>query len=332
MDDSQADQLQQDGATRSEQAAVTPGTASAAAEPRRAESSRAKRSPPRGRRAGRPATNPQRQARTYRDKLRAAGADVAAICAANAWARDHRVALDNAAELVERHATATAQPEHVQPELEPVEPARQPAPPYEATPTGPVLEVPYQVVTPEAPPASEPELVQPADPAGFAALGEEEPVQEPAAEAAEEPSDPDTTYMGEPADLVEACSQSVLFLLGSLAELTRGHPLVDLTRPVERVLFRGTPVERTVRGDPVVRITELCGVGLARRAQAAVDAVDGPPGKPGIAWELVPLGLALALPFAGAATGIAVAGGKVFMRGARGAAAGVGRLFTRGRR
>jgi|GEM_PF-6331730 len=312
----QAEQLPEDASASSEQAASVAGAPAKAGPARRAKSSRSKRSP--ARRGGRPASNPQRQARTYRDMLRAAGSDVAAICAANAWARAHGVPLDGPAELVELHSRQQAAP----------------PPPSAPPPAAPPPE-----------PEQGPELVEPVDPSAF-----DQPPDDAAQEDAEdkegvmdggampaEPPDPSRpTYMGEPPELVEACARGPLFVLGALAELTRGG-LLDLTRPVERTLFAGTPFARDVRADPVTRLSELAGVGIARRVQAAAAsaATGGGAAHPSVAWELVPLGLAfagaVALPNVGLVSGAAKSVGGWLLRGAQGAAGGLGRLFSRGR-
>ncbi|AGC45454.1 hypothetical protein MYSTI_04154 [Myxococcus stipitatus DSM 14675] len=343
--DSQAEQP--NGGEYSEHAPASAQPSATAGTPRRAKSSRRKRGASRG---GRPASNPARQARSYRDMLRAAGADVEAICEANDWARQHGVPLDGAAELVERHAQEQAE-RRVQKYREYLREAqgdvnevinanawaRENGVPLdaEAERLGDEWDARRNEQTSGPPPPSEPpasaevppeEPVQPADPDGFASLGDE---PQPEVLPPEEPKGP--TYMGEPVDMVEAFSQAALFLAGSLAELTRGHPVMDLTRPIERVLFKGTPVERTVRGDPVARVSELTGVGLARRAQRAMAAVDGPAGKPGIGWELVPLCAALGIPLVVHAKGAVVSAARGYMAGARGAAACVGRLLRRGR-
>ncbi|TQF17229.1 hypothetical protein FJV41_04085 [Myxococcus llanfairpwllgwyngyllgogerychwyrndrobwllllantysiliogogogochensis] len=322
----QAEQLQEDASARSEQSSSVMGAPAKAGEPRRAQSSRSKRSP--ARRGGRPASNPHRQARTYRDKLRAAGADVAAICEANAWARAHDVPVDGAAELVELHSRERAAP-------------AAPPPPSAPPPSAPPPPAPAE-------PEQGPELVDPVDPSVF-----DRPLGDAAHDDPSDDGEPDPghagprpppqptdpthpTYMGEPPELVEACARGPLFVLGALAELTRGG-LLDLTRPVERTLFAGTPFARDVRADPVTRLSELAGVGIARRVQAAAAsaATDGGVAHPSVAWELVPLGLAfagaVALPNVGLVSGAAKSVGGWLLRGAQGAAGGLGRLFSRGR-
>ncbi|MCE9674080.1 hypothetical protein LY474_40455, partial [Myxococcus stipitatus] len=174
-----------------------------------------------------------------------------------------------------------------------------------------------------AEPAGE-DLVDPVDPSAFA------PAAEPAAPESAPP--PAESYMGEPAALVEACARGPLFVLGAIAELTRGSA-VDLTRPVSRTLFAGTPVERTVNADLVTRMAELTGVALARKVQAASRVGAGPAGHPSVGWELVPLGLAfvgaVAVPSAGRLSGLASAVGGWLRRGATGAAQASSRIFSR---
>jgi hypothetical protein len=268
---------------------------------------------------------------------------VAAIIKANEWARAHGVPVDGAAELVERSAPHN------------LTPAADDAP----APSGPVLDVPFSRVEPPpaaaapapppadaaAPGAPGPELVDVADPTAFPDLAP--PGSPPpdlgggAAGTTSEPpkseAPPKDTFMGERADLVEACAKGPLFVLGAVAELTRGG-LIDLTRPVERTLFAGTPVERKVAADPVTRLSELAGVAIARRIQAAAEAAGnaGEEGKPSLKWELVPLGLAfgaaVVVPAADRLKGAASAVGSWFARGAAGAAANVSRLLRRGSR
>jgi len=305
---------------------------------------------------GRPASSPDRWPRSYREMLRRAGDDVDAITKANGWARAHGVPVDAMAGALERAAKERP--------LTPM-PAEVP----EAS--GPVLDVPFSRVEASpsgesAPPVSAPagagapELVEPVDPSVFPDLappvaasgaGTGSPSAEgatgagtpgapaggaegaAAASAPKEPEPAGPTYMGENPELVEACAKGPLFVLGALAELTRGG-LIDLTKPVERTLFQGTPLERSVRADPVTRISELTGVAIARRVQAAAaKAGDGASGKPSVGWELVPLALAfggaVAVPSAGLLSGAAKVVGGWFTRGAAGAAAGVSRVFAR---
>ncbi|MCY1003718.1 hypothetical protein OWM54_41900 [Myxococcus sp. MISCRS1] len=349
----QHDQVDDSASVLGEQAPATAQPAAAAGAPRRAHSTRRKQP---ARRGGRPASNPQRQARTYKDMLRAAGTDVEAVCEANAWARQHQVPLDGLAELLEARerttpaaayrqmladadgessaiidandwarergipldAAAEQVEDRIADEIERAERERQAAAQTQATPPG-------------ASPAGD--VVNPVDPSVFAP-----PPPEPEAAPAEEPKrEQRETYMGEPPDLVEACARGPLFVLGAIAELTRGG-LLDLTKPVERTLFAGTPFQRDVRADPVTRMSELSGVAIARRVQAAASsaASAGTNAHPSVAWELVPLGLAMAgavaLPNIALVTGAAKAVGGWLMRGAQGAAGGVGNLFRRGAR
>ncbi|MBZ4422017.1 hypothetical protein [Myxococcus sp. RHSTA-1-4] len=341
VDEAPVDELRDDSSE-----ALRPGNARKAG---RARKPGRRREAGRGAKGGRPATNPGRWPRTYREMLRKAGSDVAAIVKANAWGRAHGVALEGAAELVERNAPH----------------ALTPAADEDPAATGPVVDVPFSRVdappaedgTPPTPPAdagapgaAAPELVEVVDPSVFPDLappgspppdvgaGTSSSTSEAPA-ASEAPPKPADSFMGEPADLVEGCARGPLFILGAIAEMTRGS-VIDLTRPVERTLFKGTPVERTVTADPVTRMGELAGVAIARRVQAAAalaaEKGDAAGGKPSVTWELVPLGLAfgaaVVVPSAGKLKGAAAAVGGWFMRGAAGAAAGVSRLVRRGAR
>lgn len=279
-------------------------------------------------RGGRP-VNPQsnRKVRTYREKLRAAGTDLRGICAANAWARAHGVQIDGAAELLERSAPAMDVSYRVEhglpgPELHDHQ-AAEPELGHE------------QAAGPELGDHPEPELEDVVDPSVFPDLGGVAPDDEAEPKQEAPPAD---TFMGERPDLVAACAQAPAFVFGALARLTEGRA-IDLTRPVKVTLFKGTPVERAVDADPVTRLAELTGVAMARRiekaAAAAAEAGDAGGGKPGVAMELLPLGLAFGaaviVPSADAAKGIGLAAVGWLLRGAQGAAAGVSRLF-RGRR
>jgi hypothetical protein len=297
---------------------------------------------------GRPATNPSRWPREYRDKLRKAGSDLGAIVRANQWAREHGVPVEPAAELLERNARNFA-----------------PAPAAQASTPGPVLDVPFSqvppmraepsaapvspLVEPEAPGA---ELVEPEAPSGSAddarASAERAPgaAAKPSAEPPEveampeeEPAapkrPPGESFMGENPDLVAALAAGPAFIIGALARLTEGG-LVDLTKPVKVTLMRGTPHAREVDADPVARLSELVAVAMARRQEAAAAAsADGEDGKPSLWWEALPLGAAFAVtvgaPLAGVAKSAAAAVGGWFLRGAQGAAGGIGRALMRRR-
>lgn len=302
---------------------------------------------------GRPVNpNSNRKLRTYREKLHTAGADLAAICAANAWARAHGVPLDPRAELLERTAPAlnvnfrrvpkppelhadqadAAEPEHHQaePEMEDAADAAEP----EDHQAEPELE---DVAEPEP----EPELEDVADPSVFPDLGGEAPPVDdgtPPPPPPPPPRKPEESYMGEDPNLVAACAQGPLFVLAALARLTAGRA-IDLTQPVDTVLFEGTPVERRVKADPVRRMSELAGVAMARRveavAEAAREAGDAGGGKPGVLMEFLPLGLAFGaavlVPSADAAKGAVRGAVSWMLDGARGAARTFKRRLGRGR-
>jgi hypothetical protein len=93
-------------------------------------------------------------------------------------------------------------------------------------------------------------------------------------------------YRGQDPDKVEAAAESILWIVDSLAELTAGKSL-DLMKARERVLFKGHPAERVVRGDPVTRFTELLAV--RRAAAAPTTGVESP------TWELGAYALAVGL-------------------------------------
>lgn len=284
-------------------------------------------------RGGRPVNpNSTRRLRTYREKLNAAGTDVNAIIAANAWARANGVEVAPAAELVERNAVQGF--------------TRAPA--HDDQANGPVVDVPYSVGEPsQANPASVPaqdqanaapepahqvegetvpEVEAVADPSAFPDLGGADPTAPPPPPPPPR-RPPEESYMGENPDLVASCAQAPAFVFGALARLTEGRA-IDLTKPVKVTLFKGTKLERSVDADPVVRLSELTGVAMARgieaTAAAAEAAGDAGGGKPGVLMELLPLGLAFGaavlVPSAEKAKGIAVAAGGWLLRGARGAA------------
>lgn len=305
--------------------------ATTAAEPARPDSSR----------GGRPASNPARWPREYRDKLRAAGTDVAAITRANEWARRMGVPLDAAAERAER----SAPPRPLSTAVNAVN--------LSAELTGrPVVDVPYTQVAPPVSPLVEaeppgPDLVEPtAADAGSAEASAAEataaddggPYDAPEVDAEPEdaraPRPPDETFMGEAPDLVAALAQGPAFVLGALARLTEGRA-IDLTKPVKVTLMRGTPHAREVDADPVGRLSELIGVWMARKQEAAAAELPaGEVAKPGVGYELLPLVAAFAVtvgaPVMGTVRSVAGAAGGWMLRGAQGAAAGLGRVFSRG--
>ncbi|MFP2960424.1 hypothetical protein ACLEPN_22035 [Myxococcus sp. 1LA] len=142
--------------------------------------------------------------------------------------------------------------------------------------------------------------------------------------------------MGENPDLVAACAKAPAFLFTALARLTAGKAF-DLTQPIDIVLFEGTPVEKHVKANPVVRMSELTGVAIARRvesaAEAAREAGDAGGGKPGVLMELLPLGIAFGaavlVPSAETAKRVAFASMGWMLTGARGAASSLKRRLGR---
>lgn len=144
------------------------------------------------------------------------------------------------------------------------------------------------------------------------------------------------TYQGVPVPLVQGAAQGALWLVERLAEATRGKTL-DLTKGVERTLFRGTPAECTVRGSPVERLTELLAVKLGARAHelgasAAATAAElgeavmaeAAPGS--VFWDTLPFAVALAAAAVPNPLPVAQAVGGAWLRGARGAARAASRL------
>lgn len=132
---------------------------------------------------------------------------------------------------------------------------------------------------------------------------------------------PPKLVRGQPVERVATAAEQMVFVLESLAKLTAGKKL-DLTKPVERVLFADDPeLRRVVRGDPVGNL--LTSMAVARAAKTpAGEPVESP------WWEVgacvVALGAAV-LPESGEVLGRIV---SVAQRGSVGAAKVVRRLVS----
>jgi hypothetical protein len=81
-------------------------------------------------------------------------------------------------------------------------------------------------------------------------------------------------FMGQPVARVEMYAAAVSPAVEALANLVRAMG-VDCTAAHERVLFRGTPLQRTLTADPLGRITEL----LAVEASERFTPKEGAPGE-----------------------------------------------------